>query len=343
MRALQIIKFGKPSAETLAVQEIETVVQADAGSDEVLINVKAVSINPLDVKILGGAMKPMISPKINTTIALDFSGIVEYAGPNVSHVKAGDEVYGGFASWGCLQEKIVVNGNNVAKKPSNLSFEEAAALPVAFVTALQAIEEANVTAETAKTAFVSAGLGGVGYAALQILKNVKGIDRVITTVSTGKVAKAEQLLPAVEIIDYKKEDFGKKLSNQVDYILDTTFELRKDSQAVKQDGHVFSIASIPGGTGIEKAFGIHINWFLRNALDFVNWFHRYYFFSGKNVFYDFFSLHQNSKDLTTLAGWIEQGKIHVLLDKVFDFDHAIDAVKYQAEGSCTGKVVISLN
>lgn len=343
MKAVQFVKFGKPSSETLTISETKTLSQADAGADEVLIQVKAVSINPIDKKILGGDMKPMINPKPGTTVALDFAGIVEYAGANVSHVQAGDEVYGASRDWGVLQEKIVISGYNVAKKPKNLSLEEAAALPVAAITALQAIESAKVTPESVKTALIPAGLGGVGYTALQILKNVIGVDRVVTTVSTGKVALAEQLLPDVEIIDYKKENFGSKLSDQVDYILDTTFELGKDSQAIKKNGTVFSIAAIPGGTGVSKHFGIPVNWFVRNMLDLILWFHQYYYFSGKNVLYDFFFLKMNTKDLSLLSQWVEEGKVHVLIDKTFDFQDAIEAISYQAQGSCTGKVVIRVN
>lgn len=343
MKSLQFVSYGKPSEDTLKFKEIPSLTATDLGATDVLIKVKAVSINPIDWKIVSGALKPLLSTESGTTVGYDVSGVLEAVGKDVTNFKAGDEIFTRLPRWGAFQELAKVDVHYIAAKPKNLTFEEAAAVPLAGLTAYQAIfDHGKVTKDTVKTALVPAALGGVGFFANQILENVVGIENVYSTVSTAKIVKAQEELPGVKLIDYKKADFGQELKDKVDYIFDTTGELAKEAAAIKPNGTVISIASTPSAKVTEHflaAGGHRLGFIISKVLD-AKFFWDSRHFKGKNVRYEYFFLNPKGAHLEILAKWIEEGKLKVLLDKVYDWDQAVDAFKAQATGSSTGKVVV---
>lgn len=343
MKSLQFATYGKPSEDSLKFSEIPTLTAADLGATEVLIDVKAVSINPIDWKIISGALKALSSTPSGVTVGFDVSGVVEAVGKDVTQFKQSDEIFVRLPKWGAFQEKAIVDAKYVAYKPKNISFEEAAAVPLAGLTAYQAVfDHGKVTKETVKSAFVPAALGGVGYFALQMLENVVGVEKVYSTVSTTKLEKAEKLLPGVELIDYKKTDFSQELKDKIDYIFDTTGEIPKEAAAIKPNGTVVSIASTPNSKVLQHFLGGNkLGFIISKIIDAKHLWESWYF-SSKNVRYEYFFLQPNGKDLQILADWIEEGKLKVLLDKVYDWDQSIEAFKAQATGSSTGKVVVRL-
>ncbi len=327
MKALQIIKYGEIK-DSLSFNEVsKPTVQAN----DVLIEVKAAAINPIDKSIILGNLQGMLPIPLPSTSAYDLSGIVVETGNEVSNFEIGDLVFSRVPQeqMGTLAEFVAVTSDAVSKKPGNISFEEAASLPLAGLTALQSLEYAGIK-ENDKV-LIHAGSGGVGSFAIQYAK-AKGAY-VYTTTSTNNVQWVKEL-GADRVIDYKTEDY-KSIAKDVDIVFDTlgqNYSL-ESFEIVKTGGKVVSIVG-PLDEASAKMFGM-ADYKLPKELTNAS--------SEKNAEYKFIFMHPNGAHLNEIKSMIEDEKIKPIIDNVYSFSEGVDAFTHLASGRAKGKIVIKIS
>ena len=327
MKALQIVKYGEIK-DSLAFNEVsKPTVQAK----DVLIEVKAAAINPIDKLIIQGNLQSMLPIPFPSTIAYDVSGIVVEKGDEVSNIEIGDLVYSRVPQeqMGTIAEYVAVTSIAVSKKPGNISFDEAASLPLAGLTALQSLEYAGIK-ENDKV-LIHAGSGGVGSLAIQYAK-AKGAY-VYTTTSTTNVKWVKEL-GADRVIDYKTEDY-KAIVKDADIVFDTlgnnytleAFEL------IKQGGKVVSVIGVLDEE-TAKMFGM-VDYELPEELAKL--------ISAKEATYKYIFMHPNGVHLNEIKSLVEDEKIKPVIDKVYPFSESIEAFTHLASGRAKGKIVIKIS
>ncbi|KAE9605046.1 putative 2-methylene-furan-3-one reductase [Lupinus albus] len=306
IKAWTYSEYGK-SSEVLKFDEaVPTPVVKD---DQVLIKVIAASINPIDYKRLAGFFKDSDSP-LPTAPGYDVAGVVVKVGSEVKKFKVGDEVYGDINREALIHPKVIgslaeyttAEENLLSHKPQNLTFAEAASLPLTIETAFEGLERAGFSA--AKSILVLGGAGGVGTHVIQLAKHVYGASKVAATSSTGKLELLRNL-GADLAIDYTVENF-EDLPEKFDVVYDTVGITDKAFKAVKEGGKVVTI--VPPG--------------FENAI--------------------FFILTSDGAILDKLKSYLESGKVKPVLDpkSPFPFSQTVEAFSYLETGRVTGKVVI---
>lgn len=240
MKAVGLYKY-LPIADPESLIDLEVPKPEPRGRD-LLVRVRAVSVNPVDTKVRAPKDKVEAEPRI---LGWDAAGTVEAVGEGVSLFSPGDEVYyaGSIVRQGCDGEYHLVDERIVGRKPRNLSFEEAAAMPLTTLTAWEALFD-RMEAETGRTLLVIAGAGGVGSIAIQIAKRVAGL-RVIATASRPETEAWCRELGADDVIDHRRP-----LKDEADYILcaaSTEEHLQGMADAVKPQGKVCLIVGAKGG------------------------------------------------------------------------------------------------
>jgi len=327
MKALQIVKYGEIQ-DSLAFNEVN---KPTVQSKDVLIEVKAAAINPIDKSIVLGNLQSLLPLPLPSTSAYDVSGIIVKTGKEVSNFEVGDLVYSRVPQeqMGTMAEFVAVTSGAVSKKPGNISFEEAASLPLAGLTALQSLEYAGIK-ENDKV-LIHAGSGGVGSFAIQYAK-AKGAY-VYTTTSTSNVKWVKDL-GADRVIDYKTEDY-KNIAKDVDIVFDTlgqNYSL-ESFEVVKIGGIVISVVG-PLDEASAKMFGM-ADYKLPEELANAS--------SEKNAEYKFIFMHPNGAQLNEILSMIEDEKIKPIIDKVYPFSESIEAFEHLATGRAKGKIVIKIN
>ena len=327
MKALQIVKYGEIQ-DSLAFNEVN---KPTVQSKDVLIEVKAAAINPIDKSIVLGNLQSLLPLPLPSTSAYDVSGIIVKTGKEVSNFEVGDLVYSRVPQeqMGTMAEFVAVTSGAVSKKPGNISFEEAASLPLAGLTALQSLEYAGIK-ENDKV-LIHAGSGGVGSFAIQYAK-AKGAY-VYTTTSTSNVQWVKEL-GADRVIDYKTEDY-KNIAKDVDIVFDTlgqNYSL-ESFEVVKIGGIVVSVVG-PLDEASAKMFGM-ADYKLPEELANAS--------SEKNAEYKFIFMHPNGAHLNEIQSMIEDEKIKPIIDKVYPFSESIEAFEHLATGRAKGKIVIKIN
>jgi NADPH:quinone reductase-like Zn-dependent oxidoreductase len=327
MKALQVTAYGEIK-DSLAFNEVA---KPTIHPKNVLIEVKAAAINPIDKVIILGYLKGMIPIPMPSTLAYDVSGVVVEKGAAVVGFEIGDAVYSRVPQeqMGTLTEFVAVDSTVVAKKPENVSFEEAASIPLAGLTAFQCLEYVGIKAND--KVLIHAGSGGVGSFAIQYAKS-KGAY-VYTTTSTENVEWVKAL-GADRVIDYKKEDY-KSIVTDADSVFDTLGkEYSTDAFGViKTGGKVVSIAG-PMDEVTAHAFGM-ADYKLPEDLAQV--------MEAKKASYKFIWMHPSAADLTTIKGLMEAGKIKAVIDTIYPFAESIAAFEHLATGRAKGKIVIKMN
>lgn len=326
MKALQLVKYGEIK-DSLVFNEVS---KPEIKENDVLIEVRAASVNPIDKHIIMGNLKDMLPLSLPSSIAYDVSGIVVKKGSDVSTFEIGDSVYSRVPQkqMGTIAEYAAVNDSAVSKKPENISFEEAAGLPLAGLTALQSLEYAGIK-ENDKV-LIHAGSGGVGSLAVQYAK-AKGAF-VYTTTSTNNV-KWVKALGADRVIDYKTEDY-KTIVKDADIVFDTlgqnyTFEA---FDLIKKKGIVVSVIGV-FDEETAKMFGM-VDYKLPEELaDKI---------SAKNATYKYIFMHPDGAHLNEIKDLVEKEKIKPIIDKVYSFSDCIDALTHLATGRAKGKIVINV-
>jgi len=327
MKALQLIKYGEIK-DSLAFNEIS---KPPVQSKDVLIEVKAAAINPIDKSIIAGNLQGLLPIPIPSSMAYDVSGIVLETGDEVSNFEIGDLVYSRVPQeqMGTLAEYVSVNSAAVSKKPGNISFAEAASIPLAGLTALQSLENAGIK-ENDKV-LIHAGSGGVGSFAIQYAKT-KGAY-VYTTTSTSNVQWVKEL-GADRVIDYKTEDY-KSIVKDADIVFDTLGQnyTAEAFEVIKKGGKVVSVVG-PMDEESAKMFGMN-DYKLPAELARLS--------ADHEALYKFIFMHPNGSHLEEIKSLIEDEKIKPIIDTIYPFSKSIDALVHLASGRAKGKIVIQIN
>ena len=321
MKAIVYYNYGSP--DVLRCEEIE---KPTAGDDEVLIRVRAASVNPLDwhflrgtpyiLRLMGGLRKPKI-----TRLGVDVAGQVEAVGRNVSQFKPGDEVFGScrgaFAEYVCTSEQALV------EKPENVTFEEAASAPVAGFTALQALRDKGHI-QPGQKVLVNGAAGGVGTYAVQIAKSFGAeVTGVCSTRNVGLV----QSIGADRVIDYTQEDFTAS-GGRYDIILDcvANHSLSECRRVLNHHG-TYVIVGGPNGRWLgplaRPLKAVVLSRFVSQNLVMV-------------------MTKSNKEDLALVCSLMEAGKLTPVIDRRYRLNEVPEAIRYLEEGHARGKVIITL-
>jgi NADPH:quinone reductase-like Zn-dependent oxidoreductase len=299
-----------------------------ASDDEVIVKVRAASVNPLDWHYMRGKPYVMrmgtgIGAPTDPQLGVDFAGVVDSVGKSVSKFKPGDEVFGGGD--GAFSEYVRVKENrNVVLKPANISFEQAAAVPIAAVTALQALRDTGKL-KAGEKVLINGASGGVGTFAVQL---AKAFGAEVTGVCSDRNVELVRSLGADHVIDYTQEDFTEG-KTQYDLIVDnvTTHALADYRRVLTPQGRFVIIGSNRDGdylgplTDVLKA----------NAYD--------PFVSQQ---FGFMMASLKPDDLTTLRDMMAEEKIRSVIDRTYKMSELPEAIRYLETGRARGKVVVNI-
>lgn len=332
MKALTFKRYGKSPEIGLA-----EVPRPTLKSDELLVQVRAAGLNPIDNMIPTGTFKPVLHFQFPAILGSDLAGVVTEVGSNVTRFKPGDAVFASIfdLGTGSIAEFAVVPESAAAPKPTNLDFVQAASIPMVGLTSWQALKE-RANLQTGQKVFIPAGSGGIGTFAIQLAKHLGA--KVGTTVSTGNVELVRSL-GADEVVDYKKQEFENVLRGY-DAVLGT----------VRGDTIEKSISILKPGSRIVSLIGPLDAAFARaKRLNFVL---RFVFgmmsrkimrlTKRRDVTYSFLFVHPDGAQLTEIGKLLEAQRIKPVIDKVFPFDQAKQALEYLAQGRSKGKVVVKM-
>ena len=321
MKAVLQRCYGPP--ETLTFEDVAKPTPAD---NEVLVRVRTAAVNPLDWHSVAGQPYLMrlangLGTRSDPRMGVDFAGTVESVGKLVTKFKPGDEVFGGRS--GAFAEYLIIPEDRaIARIPANVTFEQAAAMPIAAVTALQALrDQAQVRA--GQKVLINGASGGVGTYAVQIAKS---FGAEVTGICSTRNVELVRSLGADHVIDYKKEDFT-SANERYDVIIDNVgnhspLDLRR---TLEPNGTVVIVGAPKDGPWIGMFWGI-----IRGTV--LSW-----FVDQKFVF---FVAQLNHDDLNVLAELARDGKMTSVIDRSFTLSEAPKAIEYLAGWHARGKVVV---
>ena len=322
MKAVVYCDYG--SADVLKLEDVERPTPAD---DQVLVKVHAVSLNPLDWHYMEGTPYLMRlgaglrKPKV-IRLGVDFSGTVEAVGSQVTRFKPGDEVFGGKT--GAVAEYVTVRESGaVVLKPANVTFEQAAAIPIAAVTALQGLRDKGKI-QPGQKVLINGASGGVGTFAVQI---AKAFGANVTGVCSTRNVDLVRSLGADQVIDYTKADFTQS-TERYDLMLDNV-----GNRSLSESRHILGANGkyvMVGGSNETKWLGplgrvIGIGVVSR--------------FVSQEM--RFFIASLNQADLAVLADLIHDGKVTPVVDRQYKLSEISAAMRYLEEGHARGKVVVT--
>jgi NADPH:quinone reductase-like Zn-dependent oxidoreductase len=321
MKAIVYTKYGSP--DVLQCQEFAKPTPAD---NEVLIKLSAASANPFDWHVMRGKpffvrlmMGGLFAPK-HTILGCDIAGRVEVIGIDVKQFQPGDEVFGavlagGFAEYVCAVE------NRLALKPANITYEQAAAVTVAAITALQGLRDKGRVRAGLKV-LIEGASGGVGTFAVQIAKS---FGAEVTAVCSTRNMERARALGADHVIDYTREDFTQSgLRYDLIFAAIANHSVFAYRRALNRGG-IFAMA----GAGLIQYFQVLT---LGSLLSWL----------GSKKMYSFVAK-INKKDLLFLKGLLETRKLVPVIDKHYSLFNTADAIRYLEEGHAQGKVVITID
>jgi NADPH:quinone reductase-like Zn-dependent oxidoreductase len=321
MKAIVRTRYGRP--DVLEVRDIEPPAIAD---DQVLVGVRATSINasewydvtgPYFARLSSGLRKPK-----RNQVAGDLAGTVEAVGQGVTAFQPGDEVFG--TSLGAWAESAAAREARLARKPANVPFEEAAAVPVAAITALQALrDKGNV--QPGHSVLINGASGGVGTFAVQL---AKWLGAEVTAVCSSRNVEQAATLGADRVVDYTKEDFTRR-SERHDVMLDIA-----GSRSFSEMRRVLTPKAtivLVGGRMTYRGLG-PIPHLARTILAGI----------GRSQKLAFFVAKINADDLALLAKLLESGDMHSVVDRKYELSQIVEALTYFGEGHARAKVVISV-
>lgn len=307
MKAAQIKQFGGP--EAIELVEIE---KPKPQAGQVLVKVYASSINPIDYKVRQGMIPTL---KFPFTLGSDIAGVITELGESVNGFAVGNKVYGQAITLagasGAFAEFAAVNGQNIAKMPDTIDFNEASAVVLTGASAIQALTE-HIKLASGQKILIHGGAGGIGSVAIQIAKH---LGAHVATTATGPGIDFVKKLGANEVIDYKSQKFEELLSG-FDAVFDAvggqTYE--KSFKVLKKDGIIVSMVA-----GDEKNLAAQ---------------------------YGVTAIMQSTKvtaeNLNALTGLIEKKAVKPHIDKIYSFDKIREAFQEQEAGEVLGKIVIQI-
>ena len=331
MKAFIINRYG-PDTVRLADMPMP-----QPGDNDVLVQIHAASVNPVDFKIRDGKLKQVLHYRLPIILGSDLSGVVVEVGAAVRGFKPGDEVYARVDKdrIGTFAEFIAVREESVAIKPESLSMEEAAAVPLVALTAWQALMDRGGLKPGQKV-LIHAGSGGVGTMAIQMARHLGAF--VATTTSTANVGWVKQLGADV-VIDYKTQDFAAVLTD-FDLVLDTLGGdvVEKSLQVLKPGGNLISISGPPDR---EFAREMGLGWLMQQAMALLSFRVRRRA-RQLSVSYSFLFMKPSGAQLREIGRLIDAGSLRPVLDRVFPFAETIEALAYVERGRAKGKVVVAV-
>jgi len=327
MKAVRYHRYGGPD-----VLELQEVAMPAAGDGELLVRVRAASVNPLDWHFMRGApylvrmMAGLSRPKPSASrLGADMAGSVEAVGQDVTGFQPGDEVFGGLEERGTLAEYISVRADAVVlQKPAGLTFEQAAAVPVAAFTALQALRDKG-RVQSGQKVLINGASGGVGTFAVQIAKALGAeVTGVCSTANVGMVAS----IGADHVVDYTREDFT-RAERRYDLLIDIAGNrsLAETRRVLAPKGALVVVGGPNKGRWIGP-FGRTIRMLLQSPA-----------VSQRMVS---FLAHQNRDDLAVLRELLDAGKVTPVIDRAYRLNQVAEAVRYLETGHARGKVVITV-
>lgn len=323
MQAIIYSCYGSP--EVLKLEKIAKPIPDD---DEVLVEIRAASVNPLDWHYMRGSpyfMRLMsgIGAPESQSFGVDFAGTVQSTGSKVTKFKPGDEVFGGAA--GAFGEYVALGENGaLAIKPANMTFEQAASMPIAAVSALQALRDAGEISPGMKV-LVNGASGGVGTFAVQIAKS---FGAEVTGVCSTRNVELVRSLGADHIVDYKREDYTRG-DKQYDLIIDNVgnHSPLANRQAMTPDGILVMVGG-PSGDWIGPMLRLLQAAVLSPFVD--------------QAFVPFLG-NLNQADLEILAQLGESGKISPVIDQHYSLEDVPEAIRYSESGRARGKIIIEVD
>ncbi|MDO5632867.1 MAG: NADP-dependent oxidoreductase [Paracoccus sp. (in: a-proteobacteria)] len=333
MRACMMTTYGGPDAAAL-----RDVPRPVAGPGQVLVRVRAAGLNPVDFKIRQGMLKVIQKYPMPAVMGNELAGEVVDCGPGVTGFARGDRVFartpkdamGAFAEYAALPVEVL------APMPASVDFVTAAGVPLAGLTAVQALRD-ELALRAGGRVFISGGAGGVGSFAIPLAKWMGAW--VATTASPRGRALVERL-GADQIIDYTSENFSDLLGD-----LDAAFDLiggdtlMQTFSIMRPGGTVVSIAGMPEPVTARKDLGrgpvmAALFWLVSRKIRAGA--------ARAGVRYRYLFMHPSGPDLALLAGLIDDGVLHPVIDRVFPFDQIADAMAYLETGRAKGKVVVQM-
>src|SRR5215216_6631019 len=305
--------------------------------DDVLIQIHAAGVNPLDSKIRDGAFKLILPYRLPLILGNDVAGVVVRVGSRVRRFKPGDEVYArpDKDRIGAFSEFISMNENDVAMKPKELTMEEAASIPLVGLTAWQALIE-RASLKRGQKVFIQAGSGGVGTFAIQLAKHVGAI--IATTTSTANLDWVKRLGADI-VIDYKKDDF-ETILHEYDVVLNSQGgeTLEKSLRVLKPGGKLISISGPPDP---DFAKEIGSTWIMRLAIRLLSYRIRKRA-KRHRVSYAFLFMSASGDQLREIGSLIDSGIIRPVVDRVFPFASTKEVLVYVEKGRAKGKVIVKV-
>jgi NADPH:quinone reductase-like Zn-dependent oxidoreductase len=322
MRVITYTEYGPPD-----VLQFTEVAKPDPKDDEVLIRIRAASVNPLDwhymrgtpylVRIPAGLRKPKA-----TRLGVDMAGQVEAVGKNVTHFHPGDEVFG--ACKGAFAEYVCTSKGILVLKPANVTFEQAAAVPIAAFTALQGLRDKGQIKPGQKV-LINGASGGVGTFAVQIAK-LSGAE--VTGVCSTRNVDMVRAIGASHVVDYTQEDFTRS-GQRYDLIFDSvgTHSLSDIRRVLTREGTLVLVGGPDKGRWLGPLTGLLEVLVLSR------------FVSQRLVP---FLAHLSKDDLIVMREFLEAGKVTPVIDRSYPLSDVPEAIRYLEEGHARGKVVITV-
>lgn len=293
---------------------VKDVADPEVLADSAVVDVRAASVNPIDSLIRMGYMQEMLPVEMPWTIGFDLSGVVTEVGDDVTGFVVGDEVFGRATTMqaGTIAEQAVIKESDLARKPAELSFVEAASVPLAGLTAWQALVT-SAHLQAGEKVLIHAGSGGVGTLAIQIAKS---IGAYVATTASASSTELVTGLGADEVIDYRTQEFDEELAD-----FDVVFDmlggetLERSVAVLKPGGRLVSIkGALPDGTA-EK----------------------------HDISFALVMMTPSGETLTEMASLVAAGQLRPIVDAVYPLDEVQAAYAYSESGRAKGKIVIDLS
>jgi NADPH:quinone reductase-like Zn-dependent oxidoreductase len=334
MRAYVLRHYGGPEGSQLM-----DVPEPAPRPRDILIGVRAAGLNPVDFKFRQGKLRAIQRPKLPFVLGNELAGEVIAVGSDVKRFRVGDRVFARVAKdgSGAFAEQACVDEDHAALMPRDLDFTTAAAVPLAALTALQALRD-ELDVKPGQKVFISGGAGGVGTFAIQI---AKWLGAHVTTTASKRGEALVRSLGCDEVIDYTSRDIsetGARFDAGFDLIGGKTLE--QMFEIMKPGTKIVSIAALPEPQTAIKDLGG------RRVLSTMFWIISYGIRSRARragISYRFLFMHPSGSELAQLAELIEQGKLKVIVDKTYPFANIADALAYVESGRAKGKVVVTMS
>jgi NADPH:quinone reductase-like Zn-dependent oxidoreductase len=332
MRAYVLKHYGGPEGSLLM-----DVPAPAPGPRDILVGVRAAGLNPVDFKFRQGKLRAIHRPKLPLVLGNELAGEVIAVGGDVTRFRVGDRVFARVAKdrAGAFAEQACVDQDDAAHMPRNLDFAAAAAVPLAGLTALQALRD-ELRVKPGQKLFISGGAGGVGTFAIQI---AKWLGAHVTTTASKRGEALVRSLGCDEVIDYTIQDISSekgRFDAGFDLIGGKTLEQMFD--IMKPGARIVSVAAVPEPqTAIRDLGG-------RRALAAIFWLISYGIRSRARragVGYRYLFMHPSGSDLALVAELIEQGKLRAIVDRTYPFAKIAEALAYVESGRAKGKVVVT--